>query len=106
MNDRSPMRIGISVGDTNGIGLEVVLKALSDRQAYADCSLIIYASMGLLKQNLDLLDIDFSEIDSLPIKLVAGADIIKSNLIYSLIFYDEHLKGLSGWLVIVGIGIF
>jgi 4-hydroxythreonine-4-phosphate dehydrogenase len=65
MNDRSPMRIGISVGDTNGIGLEVVLKALSDRQAYADCSAIIYASEGLLKQNLDLLDIEFSEILSL-----------------------------------------
>lgn len=62
MKTRSPMRIGISVGDTNGIGLEVVLKALANLQAYADCSPIIYASQGLLKQNLDLLDLEFPEV--------------------------------------------
>lgn len=62
MKAQFPMRIGISVGDTNGIGLEVVLKALANPEVYADCSAIIYASQSLVKQNLDLLDLEFPKI--------------------------------------------
>ena len=85
MNAQSPMRIGISVGDTNGIGLEVVLKALADQQAYTDCSPIIYASKGLLKQNLDLLDLEFPEV----ISLVAGQALEKGKVYVKEIWSNE-----------------
>jgi len=40
----TPIRIGISVGDINGIGPEVIIKALSDNRILLDCTPIIYAS--------------------------------------------------------------
>ncbi len=40
----SPVRVGISIGDINGIGPEVLIKALSDSQILVDCTPVIYAS--------------------------------------------------------------
>ncbi|XOV65915.1 MAG: 4-hydroxythreonine-4-phosphate dehydrogenase PdxA [Fluviicola sp.] len=41
---RGPIRVGISIGDINGIGPEVVIKALNDSQILVDCTPVIYAS--------------------------------------------------------------
>lgn len=40
----NPVRVGISVGDINGIGPEVIIKALRDNRLLLDCTPIIYAS--------------------------------------------------------------
>lgn len=40
----APIRVGISIGDINGIGPEVIIKALSDSQILVDCTPIIYGS--------------------------------------------------------------
>lgn len=40
----TPIRVGISVGDINGIGPEVIIKALRDNRLLLDCTPIIYAS--------------------------------------------------------------
>lgn len=40
----NPVRIGISIGDINGIGPEVIMKSLSDPQILLDCTPIIYGS--------------------------------------------------------------
>jgi 4-hydroxythreonine-4-phosphate dehydrogenase len=40
----TPIRVGISIGDINGIGPEVVIKALNDAQILLDCTPVIYAS--------------------------------------------------------------
>lgn len=40
----TPIRVGISVGDINGIGPEVIIKALNDNRMLLDCTPIIYAS--------------------------------------------------------------
>ena len=42
--DRAPIRVGISVGDINGIGPEVIIKALRDTEILVDCTPIIYGS--------------------------------------------------------------
>lgn len=39
-----PIRVGISVGDVNGIGPEVIIKALRDNRLLLDCTPIVYAS--------------------------------------------------------------
>jgi 4-hydroxythreonine-4-phosphate dehydrogenase len=39
-----PIRVGISIGDINGIGPEVVIKSLADNRLLLDCTPIIYAS--------------------------------------------------------------
>lgn len=40
----NPIRVGISIGDINGIGPEVIIKALFDHQMLTDCTPIIYGS--------------------------------------------------------------
>ena len=42
--DRSPIRVGISIGDINGIGPEVIIKALNNTEILMDCTPIIYGS--------------------------------------------------------------
>lgn len=44
------VRIGISIGDTNGIGIEVTMKALEDSRILQDCTPIIYGSQKLFAQ--------------------------------------------------------
>ena len=36
-----PIRVGISIGDVNGIGPEVIIKALNDNRLLLDCTPII-----------------------------------------------------------------
>lgn len=48
MENRQPVRVGISIGDVNGIGPEVTIKALSDNRILQDCSVVIYASTRTL----------------------------------------------------------
>ena len=38
------VRLGISVGDINGIGLEVIMKAFSDNRIFDLCTPVVYAS--------------------------------------------------------------
>jgi 4-hydroxythreonine-4-phosphate dehydrogenase len=42
------INIGITVGDTNGIGPEVVIKALRDNRILEDCTVIVYGSTRVL----------------------------------------------------------
>lgn len=40
----APIRVGITIGDINGIGPEVIIKALRDNRILTDCTAIIYGS--------------------------------------------------------------
>jgi 4-hydroxythreonine-4-phosphate dehydrogenase len=41
---KNAIKVGITVGDINGVGLEVIIKALSDSQVYANSIPVIYGS--------------------------------------------------------------
>lgn len=45
---KDAIRIGISIGDINGIGPEVIIKALSDPMLLQDCTPVIYGSTKVL----------------------------------------------------------
>ena len=47
------MTIGISIGDPNGIGPEVVLKTFSDAKLLAACTPVIYAHVDFVVQQAD-----------------------------------------------------
>ncbi len=51
-----PVRVGISIGDINGIGPEVVIKALSDNRLLLDCTPVIYASNKVLAHHKKLIN--------------------------------------------------
>lgn len=42
--ETAPIRVGITIGDINGIGPEVIIKALRDSRILQDCTPIIYGS--------------------------------------------------------------
>ena len=60
MKRKINLRIGISVGDINGIGPEVVLKALSDTRILELCTPVIFASNKLISFMKKQLDIEFN----------------------------------------------
>lgn len=52
----NPVRVGISIGDINGIGPEVVIKALSDSRILLDFTPIVYASNKVLTFHKKLIE--------------------------------------------------
>ena len=59
------IKIGISVGDINGIGLEVILKSLQDARMISNITPIIYASTKLVKFYLKRLGISDMALNSI-----------------------------------------
>jgi len=56
MNNESKIKIGISVGDINGIGVEVILKTFDDKRMLDFCTPVIFGSskvMSFYKKTLD-----------------------------------------------------
>lgn len=51
-----PIRIGISIGDINGIGPEVIIKAFSDPRILLDCTPVIYGSTKTLSYHKKLIE--------------------------------------------------
>ena len=52
------IKIGISVGDINGIGLEVILKTLIDERITDLCTPIIYGSSKVVSYHKNIVDLD------------------------------------------------
>ena len=64
---KRPIRVGISMGDVNGIGPEVIMKALNDSRMLNDCTIVIYGSSKVLnyhKKPLGLQDFNYNSINS------------------------------------------
>ncbi len=60
--------IGISIGDINGIGVEVTLKALSDARVYKSFTPLIYGHgkvLSFYKKSLNLEEFNFAQIRSI-----------------------------------------
>lgn len=72
MNNKALPIVGISCGDPNGIGIEVILKTLSDKRILSFFTPVIFCNMSLLIDQKKLLgiDLDFIKIEKnkLPIK--------------------------------------
>ena len=61
MEPRSPLRIGISCGDLNGIGIEVVLKCFLDTRMMTDLTPVLYASSQAVSHHRKALKLDESQ---------------------------------------------
>lgn len=73
------IKVGISVGDLNGIGLEVVLKTLSDKRILDFCSPIIYGApkvIGFYKKMIGLSDLNFNIINDVDDVMVSSLNLI------------------------------
>ncbi len=83
---KGPIRVGISIGDINGIGPEVIMKALNDSRMLDNCTVVIYGSSKVLnfhKKPLGLQDFNYVSIKS--------ADEVKSRKINLINIWDEEI---------------
>lgn len=53
------IKVGISIGDINGIGIEVIIKSLSAGQLLNYCTPVIYGSSKVLSYHKNIVDADF-----------------------------------------------
>lgn len=58
VNSKNKPVLGISVGDINGIGLEVILKALSHKKIVDICVPVIYASSKVVSYHKNIVQLD------------------------------------------------
>ncbi len=61
------INVGITIGDPNGIGIEIILKSLSNFSLFHECNFIIYASTGLIekqKQHFQIYTPSLKKIDN------------------------------------------
>ena len=57
----NPVKVGITIGDINGIGPEIIIKALSDSRLFLDCTPIVYGSTKIFSHYKKLMvDTDFA----------------------------------------------
>ncbi len=83
---KGPVRVGVSMGDVNGIGPEVIMKALNDNRMLQDCTVVIYGSSKVLnfhKKPLGLQDFNYISIKS--------ADEIKNRKINVINIWEEEI---------------
>lgn len=58
MGKHKKLKVAITCGDVNGIGLEVALKSLSDARVYEHCTPVIYASKNVVNHHMKALGLE------------------------------------------------
>ena len=85
------IKIGISIGDINGIGLEVIIKTLADPAIYNYCTPIVYGHTRLASFYCDTLGLDalsFFVVDK-PSEVSGNKDQKKPNMVNC---WEEDVK--------------
>ena len=73
------IRVGISIGDYNGIGLEVIIKTFSDARMLDVCTPVVYGNLNLIKSYKKSLNV--SDFNFFAIKDASQANPKKANLV-------------------------
>ena len=77
MKKSKKIKVGISTGDPNGIGIEVILRALSETTLHSECNFIIYSSLELIQKQKEIL-----KITTLPLKQISNLQNLTSGFIF------------------------
>lgn len=56
LGNPNPIKVGISIGDVNGIGPEIIMKALKDARILLDCTPVIYGSNKVFAHHKKILE--------------------------------------------------
>ena len=81
------IKVGISHGDINGIGYEIILKTLSDARILEFCTPVIYGSAKVAAYHKKALDIS-----NVSLNIVSGAQSAANNRINIINCIDEEIK--------------
>jgi len=93
----TPIRVGISIGDINGIGPEVVIKSLSDNRLLLDCTPVIYASNKVLAYHKKL-----TEATEFAYQSCKSADDAVMRKVNVVNLWDEEIKFELGQVTELG----
>ena len=63
--DDCKIRVGVTQGDINGIGYEVILKTFSNSQVYEDQAVVIYGSSKVVAYHKKVLDLNGLSINTI-----------------------------------------
>lgn len=100
MSAENKVKVGITIGDFNGIGPEIILKALSDSRLYQSFTPIVYGSSRVLNHYKKLIGLE--EINVQGIKDADAAIPKKFNLISltkdELVVEPGRVTEKAGWL--------
>lgn len=77
--DNKPI-IGITMGDYNGVGTEVILKALANKRILKICTPVIYGSMAVISKYRKILNLDSWHINQ--VNRVTQISFKKTNLVH------------------------
>ena len=53
---KNTKKIGITIGDPNGIGPEIILKSFKDKRLFKEVTPIVFSTKGILDQYIKLFD--------------------------------------------------
>ena len=94
------INVGITIGDPNGIGIEIILKSLSNFNQFHECNFIIYASASLIekqKQHFQIHTPPIKKINSEEDVLDNQINVIEvfSNSQFNFGAFDKELSALG-----------
>lgn len=85
--DNNKLKIGISVGDINGIGLEVILKTLADKRILNFCTPILYGSTKVISYHKNII-----KVKDLSLHNAKDMDSINPNAVNVINCWMENVK--------------
>lgn len=86
MTEHKPI-IGITLGDYNGVGPEVTLKALAGGHLSRICTPVLYGSVKVLSRYRKLM-----ELEEVPLHSIRGLDQLVHKKVNVINCWDEHLE--------------
>lgn len=94
----APVKVGITMGDVNGIGPEIIIKALSDPRILLDCTPVIYgASKAISHYRKEMGDLEFNFQTCKSIAEIQSKKVNFINLFHEdLVFEEGKATELSG----------
>ena len=94
MEEKAKIRLGISIGDLNGIGCEVVLKTFEDPRMTDFCTPIIFASNKTIsKQKNDLgIDINYNGIKEVSRAIAGKVNVMNVWNVHSIVKKLLHVS--------------
>ena len=87
------MRVGLTTGDPNGIGVETILKTFQDDRMFNSITPILYASEKLVEHNMKVL-----EIENLNVNIIDSADKAKKGKLNIVKACSEEFSVTEGEL--------
>lgn len=90
MSKNNKLIVGISVGDINGIGIEIILKTFDDKRMLEFCTPVIYASNKVVRLHKSKLNIETS------IQRIHSIDAIIHNKLNLINVWDEDIPVTFG----------